>query len=174
MTDDEIIELAKQSTGWTVHFAVPSEPNGHFYAGPHHQGSVNSILRFARALLSTAKPAVADQSADDVRADGYRRGIEDAFHRINMINANRRGRTGDETCSYIVRTLAEWVNIFDQDCATAAPSLSTEAGRGKVELTESAPRLVGYGECQCILSQYCDGTCRPIFEKATNPTGGES
>lgn len=24
--------------------------------------------------------------------------------------------------------------------------------------------LVGYDECRCMLTQYCDGTCRPIFE----------
>lgn len=24
-------------------------------------------------------------------------------------------------------------------------------------------RLIGYDECRCILTQYCDGTCRPIF-----------
>lgn len=30
---------------------------------------------------------------------------------------------------------------------------------------EEAPRLVGYGDCKCVLTQYCDGTCRPIFEK---------
>jgi hypothetical protein len=59
MTDEQIIELAKQVTGWTTHFAVPQEPNGHFYAGHHHQASVDNILRIARALL--AHP---DQSGD--------------------------------------------------------------------------------------------------------------
>jgi len=23
--------------------------------------------------------------------------------------------------------------------------------------------LVGYDECRCILTQYCDGECRPVF-----------
>lgn len=32
------------------------------------------------------------------------------------------------------------------------------------EATRTERRLVGYGECRCILSQYCDGTCRPLFE----------
>jgi hypothetical protein len=56
MTDEQIVDLAKQVTGWTTHFAIPSEPLGHFYAGHHHQASVDNILRFARALLSS-KPA---------------------------------------------------------------------------------------------------------------------
>lgn len=25
------------------------------------------------------------------------------------------------------------------------------------------PQLVGYDECCCILTQYCDGTCQPVF-----------
>lgn len=52
LTDEQIINLAKQVTGWTVHFAIPQEPLGHFYAGPHHQASVDNIVRFARALLA--------------------------------------------------------------------------------------------------------------------------
>lgn len=31
---------------------------------------------------------------------------------------------------------------------------------------DRARRLIGYGECRCILSQYCDGTCRQIFENS--------
>lgn len=27
-------------------------------------------------------------------------------------------------------------------------------------------KLKGYGDCKCILSQYCDGTCNPIYEDA--------
>ena len=27
-------------------------------------------------------------------------------------------------------------------------------------------KLVGYDECRCILTQYCDGTCQPIYEDA--------
>jgi hypothetical protein len=32
------------------------------------------------------------------------------------------------------------------------------------EPVEQKPRLVGYDECRCILTQYCDGKCRPRFE----------
>lgn len=36
------------------------------------------------------------------------------------------------------------------------------------EAQEPQPRkFVRYGECQCILSQYCDGCCNPIFEDAS-------
>jgi hypothetical protein len=85
-------------------------------------GSFPSLVRFARALLSASKPAVAQ---DDVRAlsEGYRRGTKDAFHLVNMLNANRQGRTADETCSYIVRTLAEQVNSGE---VPAAPATDTE------------------------------------------------
>lgn len=31
-------------------------------------------------------------------------------------------------------------------------------------MSELKPRLLGYAECRCILTQYCDGECRPIFE----------
>ncbi len=80
------------------------------------------------ALLSASKPAA---QMDDVRAlsEGYRRGIKDAFHSVNMINANRQGRTADETCSYIVRTLAEQVNNGETPAAPAQsgePVLSAE------------------------------------------------
>lgn len=33
-------------------------------------------------------------------------------------------------------------------------------------MAERSPKLVGYDECRCILQQYCDGTCRPIFDDA--------
>lgn len=44
-----------------------------------------------------------------------------------------------------------------------------------------APRkLLRYGDCRCILSQYCDGTCNPIFgdpapqlPQASQPTSAE-
>lgn len=39
---------------------------------------------------------------------------------------------------------------------------------------EEAPRLVGYGDCKCVLTQYCDGKCRPIFEKAAAPQPDDS
>lgn len=35
--------------------------------------------------------------------------------------------------------------------------------------SEVIPRkLKGYGECKCILSKYCDGTCNPIYEDRTD------
>jgi hypothetical protein len=58
MTDEQIIELAKQITGWTIHFSIPQEPLGHFYDGHRHQASVERIVHFARALLSASRPVV--------------------------------------------------------------------------------------------------------------------
>jgi hypothetical protein len=52
LTDKQIIELAKQVTGWTTHFASPQEPLGHFYARHHHQASVANILLIARVILA--------------------------------------------------------------------------------------------------------------------------
>jgi len=34
-------------------------------------------------------------------------------------------------------------------------------------------KLKGYGDCKCILSQYCDGTCNPIYEDAAPPAAQE-
>ncbi|KVT86313.1 hypothetical protein WT25_11205 [Burkholderia territorii] len=51
LTDEQIINLAKQITGWTVHGKIPQEPLGHFYAGPHHQASVDNVIRIVRAAL---------------------------------------------------------------------------------------------------------------------------
>lgn len=62
MTDEQIVELTKQITGWTTHFAIPQEPHGHFYAGHHHQASVDDILRLARVLLAR-QPAAIDKEA---------------------------------------------------------------------------------------------------------------
>jgi hypothetical protein len=60
----------------------------------------------------------------------YRRGLMEAFHVANMINANRQGRTAEETCSSIVRTLAEMVNSGE---APAAPSVAAQDERGAFE-----------------------------------------
>jgi hypothetical protein len=40
----------------------------------------------------------------------YRRGVREAFNLVNMINANRQCRNDKDTCSYIVRSLAELAN----------------------------------------------------------------
>jgi hypothetical protein len=34
---------------------------------------------------------------------------------------------------------------------------------------ELVPTLTGYEECRCILSQYCDGQCRPIYVMKPQP-----
>ncbi len=31
--------------------------------------------------------------------------------------------------------------------------------------------LVGYDECKCILTQYCDGECRPVFADRSSRYG---
>ena len=42
------------------------------------------------------------------------------------------------------------------------------------ETKNEGGRLVGYEECRCILTQYCDGTCRPIFDFShLQPTGAD-
>lgn len=57
--------------------------------------------------------------------------------------------------------------------AMGNPMSPTAAGRAQGReksidelMTEAGhpPRkLLGYGDCRCILTQYCDGTCRPIY-----------
>jgi hypothetical protein len=55
---------------------------------------------------------------------------------------------------------------------TAKATFRNEGGKLTLESIEhrepnpGRPVLVGYGECKCILTQYCDGQCRPIYEIA--------
>lgn len=43
-----------------------------------------------------------------------------------------------------------------------APPVAEQDAKPSVEFK---PQFLGYDECRCILTQYCDGTCRPIFSK---------
>ena len=52
-------------------------------------------------------PSVADAAGASDQFTEYRRGAMEAFNRANMINLNRQGRTAEETCAYLVRSLAE-------------------------------------------------------------------
>ena len=89
---------------------------------------IEMVVEIVRhADLASNKAAVAQSTQTDASmgdlpglSEGYRRGIKDAFHRINMMNVNRDARTGDETCTWIVREFAEWVNVNNSDDATAA------------------------------------------------------
>jgi hypothetical protein len=49
---------------------------------------------------------------------------------------------------------------YNELCRVVCASLPS-ASLG--EQREPEPQLVGYDECRCILTQYCDGTCRPVF-----------
>lgn len=96
---------------------------------------------------------------DDVRAlsEGYRRGIKDAFHSINMINANRQGRTADETCSYIVRTLAEQVNSGE------VPAVPDHIG----EVTEKVAAPAQSGEPVAWQVKWPNGIYEVFVDKST-------
>ncbi|RSE97136.1 hypothetical protein, partial [Achromobacter aegrifaciens] len=48
--------------------------------------------------------------AGEAQLSEYRRGVMDAFHLANMANANRQGRTAEETCAHLVRSLADLAN----------------------------------------------------------------
>jgi hypothetical protein len=58
--------------------------------------------------------------------DDYRRGLMEAFHVANMINANRQGRTAEETCTYLVRGLAELANGGEARAALTAEKVAAE------------------------------------------------
>jgi len=90
-------------------------------------------LAAEKSLRDTSKElicAVAEQSVDQVAANGamgereafadYRRGLMEAFHTANMINANRQGRTAEETCAYLIRSLAELANGGEARAALTA------------------------------------------------------
>lgn len=67
LTDERIIALAKQVTGWATHGQIPQEPFGHFYAGPHHQASVDNVLRIVRASLLAAHPGQPEPRIERLR-----------------------------------------------------------------------------------------------------------
>lgn len=76
------------------------------------------------------------ESRQGVVTDAMRKAFDD---RNNTLEANER----DDIIAAIL--------------AIAAPMPQAEP--------EYKPRkLVRYGDCKCILTQYCDGTCNPIFE----------
>lgn len=64
LTDEQLINLVKQVTGWTVHCQTQREPHGYFYIGHHPRAPVPEMLRLARSILAS-RPAVADQANDD-------------------------------------------------------------------------------------------------------------
>lgn len=79
------------------------------------------LLRFGRELLSTSKPVA--QSLDFAE---YRRGVREAFNVANIIKANPQGRTAEETCAYIVRSLAELAN--GGEALAASPAAPAQSG----------------------------------------------
>lgn len=71
-----------------------------------------SICRGTGYVEKTAR-ATPTAPLAEYRFAEYRRGVREAFNVANMINANRTGNnlhSGDETCAYIVRSLAELAN----------------------------------------------------------------
>jgi hypothetical protein len=89
-----------------------------------------SVQAWLGKMLASPRyhPAAPSVAQDERGAfEEYRRGVKEAFHIVNMINANRQGRTAEETCSSIVRTLAEMVNSGE---APAAPSVAAQDERG--------------------------------------------
>lgn len=56
--------------------------------------------------------------------------------------------------------------VEDDDAENRPVSPQTRA-KQRPDNIASGRRLIGYGDCRCILSRYCDGTCQPIFEEAT-------
>ncbi|GEM_PF-1537206 len=74
--------------------------------------------------------------AGEAQLSEYRRGVMDAFHLANMANANRQGRTAEETCAHLVRSLADLAN------GDAAPQASEALPSDyKVSISPDAPSL---------------------------------
>lgn len=76
------------------------------------------VIGYNECLAKHAAPATVGQAE-------YRRGVMEAFHQANMANANRQGRTAEETCSYLVRSLADLAN------GGVDPSPTPPAGEGQ-------------------------------------------
>ncbi|MBF3650454.1 hypothetical protein ISF86_11970 [Burkholderia pseudomallei] len=74
-----------------------------------------------------------------------------------------------------MRVMSNWVKKSDPDGHSWAVRMVDRANAAlngepepRAEVTGGdelkARRLIRYGECQCILTQYCDGMCNPIYE----------
>jgi len=110
---------------------LPALPDQGFYAHDRAlftehqmQGYANAYGEAVRAALaSKAAPiAVAEPVKVQTAFEDYRRGLMEAFHVANMINANRQGRTAEETCAYLVRSLAELANGGEPPAPISSPS----------------------------------------------------
>jgi len=73
-------------------------------------------------IKEAAPIAVAEPVKVQTAFEDYRRGLMEAFHVANMINANRQGRTAEETCAYLVRSLAELANGGEPPAPISSPS----------------------------------------------------
>lgn len=144
LTDEQVIDLVKQVTGWTVHFQTQREPQGHFYSGHHPRAPVPEMLRLARALLAS-RPSAADQaSAEPVESHHAQIGREliasGLYDCMNDFETDTEARRLIERLIAIVEPIleAEW----NRRAAHPAPQTVTrddvlEATARIVEVSES-------------------------------------
>jgi hypothetical protein len=62
-----------------------------------------------------------------------------------------------------VAALLALLNQLSALGAPAAPAGAPSEAKAW-DYEKDGGRLIGYDECRCVLSQYCDGKCRPIFD----------
>lgn len=113
MTDREEFEA------WAIEKSYAFRVYDDFVARPaYNTGLMWSAWQAALATAPTAGSAPADNFAE------YRRGVREAFDLANTIRANPYGRNAEETCAYIVRSLAELANGGREPPAPASPEAS--------------------------------------------------
>jgi hypothetical protein len=139
--------------GW-FDWKYPQDATG---SRPSYQST--SVMELMRAAFDGARdlsPAAPAQSAEPVAWAVYW-GIGD----VHPNSVHFEKETAAQVASQI-KSNTELRPLY----AAAQPAQTAQSAEPK---KEKARRLIGYGECRCILSQYCDGTCRPIFESAAAP-----
>ncbi|MCA8026455.1 hypothetical protein [Burkholderia cepacia] len=104
------------------------------YAGSYFSGllfqDADSFARFSDEIVAAASPVEQHEAAPagwQQSAEGWRRGIKEAFNLANIINANRVGRTSEERCSAIVRGLADLANGAQPEPSAAAEPAAPSA-----------------------------------------------
>ncbi len=102
--DEMSPDLAESYARTIVGHLIEYEKESDRIEAQHAAEPVHPVVQAVRKLRASAPVAGEAQVSD------YRRGVMDAFHLANMANANRQGRTAEETCAHLVRSLADLAN----------------------------------------------------------------
>lgn len=101
-----------------------------------------------------------DPKIADAHAEGRRSALEE-LHPQWLKEKERADRLDSALKEWLDKT--QWVQA-----ATAKQTTERKAPPGW-DYEKQGGYLIGYGACTCVLSQHCDGKCKPIFEYYITP-----